>query len=176
MPYAPPVRPGLPSARGKVPGTECKDCVLLLAWQRLKLHLEAVQAAIAGGGQATPAPASPDGSDADDPPKSGLTRREREVHLLLIAGCIDREVAAALGIRLSTARGYATEVLAKRGVHSRRHLRHPARSLPLQNAGVPPAFAGGAAPPALLPSLLRLPRWAPASLEAGGEEGGIDDQ
>lgn len=55
-----------------------------------------------------------------------LTPRERQVAALLADCKTDNEIAAELHIRRNTARSYATQVLAKLGVHSRRHVRPPA--------------------------------------------------
>jgi DNA-binding NarL/FixJ family response regulator len=48
-----------------------------------------------------------------------LTRREREVLGLLVAGESTRGIAAALGITPATARGYLQSAFTKLGVHSR---------------------------------------------------------
>jgi DNA-binding CsgD family transcriptional regulator len=49
-----------------------------------------------------------------------LTRREREVLLLLVARYTDREIAAALCISQRTASTHVARILAKLGVGSRR--------------------------------------------------------
>lgn len=48
-----------------------------------------------------------------------LTAREKEVLELLAEGKTDREVAAALGLALSTVRNHSQRILEKLGVHSR---------------------------------------------------------
>jgi DNA-binding CsgD family transcriptional regulator len=49
----------------------------------------------------------------------GMTPREIEVALLLIAGCSNRTIAHRLGISPHTARHHTQRVLIKLGVHSR---------------------------------------------------------
>jgi NarL family two-component system response regulator LiaR len=48
-----------------------------------------------------------------------LTRREREILLLLAKGLSDRQIAGELGISRHTVRGHVTNLLGKLGVESR---------------------------------------------------------
>jgi DNA-binding NarL/FixJ family response regulator len=51
-----------------------------------------------------------------------LSRREREVALLVFAGRDNREIAAALGISAKTVEGHLSAAFVKLGVHSRTQL------------------------------------------------------
>jgi DNA-binding NarL/FixJ family response regulator len=53
------------------------------------------------------------------PPKWDLTRREREVLILLRTGASDKEVARALGVSRSTASKHVENILAKMKVSNR---------------------------------------------------------
>lgn len=52
-------------------------------------------------------------------PKWDLTRREREVLILLRTGASDKEVASALGVSRSTASKHVENILAKMKVSNR---------------------------------------------------------
>lgn len=78
-----------------------------------------IQRAVNELGSTTDPPASspPEGADTD--PLRFLTPRERQVLDGLAAGASTAELAARLGLSVSTVRSYVKTVLSKLGVHSR---------------------------------------------------------
>src|SRR5439155_20888479 len=57
-----------------------------------------------------------------EPPRAGLTRREREAALLMARGLSNRQVAESLVISEGTAQIHAERILAKLGLRSRLQL------------------------------------------------------
>jgi DNA-binding NarL/FixJ family response regulator len=72
-----------------------------------------------------------DGSTAPPDLLKELTRRERQVAALLVAGKSDREIGAILGVASCTARSHSKAILAKLEIHSRHELRYLLRSSPI---------------------------------------------
>jgi NarL family two-component system response regulator LiaR len=70
-----------------------------------------------------------DGANAQPAPDFGLTRREREILGLLVAGKTNKQIAEALTLSLGTIRFHISNILSKMGVSNRTE----AVSLALQN-------------------------------------------
>jgi predicted ATPase/DNA-binding CsgD family transcriptional regulator len=87
------------------------------AWAAGQADPERAVAAALAVAEPAPATDQPDAALGEDP--AGLTRRERDVLRLLVAGRSNPEIAEALYISRRTAQGHVGAIFAKLGVHSR---------------------------------------------------------
>jgi DNA-binding NarL/FixJ family response regulator len=97
---------------------------LTISWDSLaaparEALVREIQQAVNELGSTTDPSASAPAEGADVDPLHFLTPRERQVLNGLAAGASTRELAAQLGLSVSTVRSYVKAVLSKLGVHSR---------------------------------------------------------
>ena len=110
--------PRLAAARTRLGAAEWEEA---FAEGKAMTTREAVEYALSEEGSTTPTPQAPDQPVAYAHPPS-LTRREREVAVLVARGLTNRQIAARLVISESTAETHLARIFKKVGLHSRTQL------------------------------------------------------